>query len=127
MCAQSKILCKAIGKFCLKTGYGVSDCERRYSSTLPLPSALNVGGGQRYPSAALPLCVAVWVVSKAALVGSGKSHPTAILTPNPASCNVLPYRPTYRDPTKFLVGSLIEEVLKLFEIEVLASSNESLN
>ena len=49
LCAQSKMVCKAIGKFCPKTGYGISDCDWRYSSTLHLSTALNVIGWSTLP------------------------------------------------------------------------------
>jgi hypothetical protein len=126
VCTEQSFL-KAISEFPPRTGYGVSVCDRRYSSTLPLSSALDVGGWPTLPVGRLNLGVAVWLVSKVALVGSGNFRPTAIRTPSPADCSVLSNRPSNGGPIKFLLESLIEAVLKLFQIKVVPSSNESLN
>jgi hypothetical protein len=65
-----------------RTGHEGPEVEKRYSSTLSLTSALDVVGGQRHDSAALPMgkrpgthCTGAWVVLTAGLDGCGKSRP----------------------------------------------------
>jgi len=74
-----------------KTGLKGSDVEQRYSSTLSLTSALDVGG-LRHSSAALPTrnipdahCTGGWVGPGAGLDRCGKSRPHRNSIPGPSS------------------------------------------